>query len=527
MSRDVLIGIDAGTSVIKAVAFDLSGEEVASASRRNSYRTLPNGGVEQNMIRTWDDTVTVLREVTEAVGAEKVLALGVTGQGDGTWLIDGDGTPVHDGWLWLDARAAAEARELAAVPGIDTIYRHTGTGVNVCQMRTHLLWLSRHEPELLERASTALHCKDWLYFRLTDMRATDPTEGIFTFGDFATRAYCEPVIEALGLSAFRDLLPPILDGAQQTHGLTASAAEATGLPQGLPVSLGYVDIMCSALGAGLHDAEARPGFTILGSTGVHMRFAEDASEVNLNADRTGYTMAFPGSAYAQLQTNMAATLNIDWLLGLACEVLASQGIDRAPNDLLTDLDEQIMAARPGASLFHPYISSAGERGPFTEPAARASFTGLDQSTGWFDMVRAVYDGLAMASRDCYAEMGPIPGEIRLTGGAARSKALRSILAATLDTPVRTVSRDEAGAAGAVMIAGIAEGVFTDAAAATDAWVRPLLQEPEHPDGGLTGVYDTLFDAYRETRRALVPAWHAQAGMRDALPPAHAAQEVAG
>ena len=518
MSQDVLIGIDAGTSVIKAVAFDLAGNEVAAASRPNVYRTLPNGGVEQDMTRTWDDTAAVLLQVTQAVGADRVLALGVTGQGDGTWLIDGDGRPIHDGWLWLDARAAAEARELAASSGINDIYRITGSGVNVCQMRTHLVWMARHAPELLSRAVTALHCKDWLYYRLTGVLATDPTEGVFTFGDFHARDYDASVIDALGLSGYRSLLPPILDGSQQTHGLSTAAAEATGLRAGLPVSLGYVDIMCSALGAGLHDAEARPGFTILGSTGAHMRFAADVSEVNLNADRTGYTMAFPGPAYAQLQTNMAATLNVDWLLGLACEILAAQGVSREPADLLKGLDERVMDARPGAALFHPYISAAGERGPFTEPAARASFTGLDQSTGWFDMVRAVYDGLALAARDCYAVMGPIPGEIRLTGGAARSKALRRILAAALNAPVRTVARQEAGAAGAVMIAGIAEGIFADAAAATEAWVRPLLQAPQRPEPNLAGVYDNLFDAYRATREALTPAWTAQAAMRSALVP---------
>ncbi|WP_138464612.1 FGGY-family carbohydrate kinase [Poseidonocella sp. HB161398] len=516
MSADILIGVDAGTSVIKAVAFGLDGRELAVASRRNSYATLPDGGVEQDMLRTWEDTAAVLREVAAQVGPDRVLALGVTGQGDGTWLVDAAGRPVHDGWLWLDARAAAEARDLAQLPGIGAVYRICGSGVNVCQMRTHLLWMTRHAPQLLERAATALHCKDWLYYRLTGVLATDPTEGVFTFGDYRSRDYSEEVIEALGLSPLRRLLPPILDGSKEAHALSPAAAAATGLPAGLPVSLGYVDIMTSAMGAGLHDAAARPGFTILGSTGVHMRFAADQSEVALNADRTGYTMPFPGPAYAQLQTNMAATLNIDWLLGLGCQILAAEGVARSPADLLRSLDGHVMAARPGAALFHPYISAAGERGPFTEPAARASFTGLDQSTGWFDLVRAVYDGLALAARDCYAAMGPLPGEIRLTGGAARSGALRLILASALERPVRTVARAEAGAAGAVMIAGIAQGVFADAGEANDRWVRPLLEPATAPDAGLARTYDKLFEGYRETRAAMAPAWERQAQMRAGL-----------
>ena len=103
-------------------------------------------------------------------------------------------------------------------------------------------------------------------------------------------------------------------------------------------------------------------------------------------------------------------------------------------------------------------------------------------------------------------MGPTPGEIRLTGDAARSVALRKLLAAALRAPVRTVARPEAGAAGAAMMAGVAQGLFDDIAAATGAWVEPLLEAPEAPDEGLAAVFDALFDAYVSTRRALGPAW---------------------
>ncbi len=516
MKGDVLIGVDAGTSVIKAVAFDLDGRQVASASRRNTYKTQPDGGVTQNMNRTWADTAAVLREVADTVGPDKVLALGITAQGDGTWLVDGNGEPVHDGWLWLDARAAQEAREIEASSGMETIYRSTGSGVNVCQMRTHLLWMSRHAPDLLKQAATAFHCKDWLYLKLTGVRASDPTEGVFTFGDFRTRDYSQDVLEALGLGHLRGLLPPILDGAQESHGLTKAAAQDTGLPEGLPVSLGYVDVICTALGAGLHDAEAMPGFSVIGSTGMHMRFVPDADRVSLNADRSGYTMAFPGEAFGQMQTNMVATLNIDWLLDMAVDLLGSEGVARSRADLLKGLDEKVMAARPGAAVYHPYISAAGERGPFANPSARASFTGLDQSCGWFDLVRSVYDGLALAARDCYAALGVLPGEIRLSGGAARSPALVRILASALNRPVRTVAQSEAGAAGAVMMAGIAQGLFKDAADANRRWVHPVLQEPQAPDAGLVDVYDALFAGYRATREAMVPAWEAQTSMREAL-----------
>jgi erythritol kinase len=511
----VLIGVDAGTSVIKAVAFETDGRQIAMTSRPNAYATLPNGGVEQDMRRTWADVGAVLRDLAarEPRVRTHTLALAVTGQGDGAWMIDAAGEPVHDGWLWLDARAAAEAREIAASPGAALIYETTGAGISVCQMRTHLRWMRRHAPGLLDRAATAFHAKDWLYFRLTGVRATDPTEGVFTFGDFRTRAYSEAVIEALDLSDLRRLMPPIVDGARQSHALTPGAAAETGLMPGLPVHLGYVDVVCTALGGGLHDRGAQAGLTVIGSTGMHMRFAEDAAAVRLSPERSGYVMAFPGAAYAQMQSTMAATLNIDWALDLAREAMAAQGLDRSRADLLAGMDDRVMAARPGAAIYHPYISAAGERGPFAEPDARASFTGLDQRAGYFDLMRSVFEGLALSARDCYAAMGPTPGEIRVSGGAARSRAMRAILAAALGAPVRTVAREEAGAAGAVMIAATQQGLYPDIDACAAAWVTPHLGPAEAPDPALVALYDGLFAVYRRTREALAPAWEALAAAR--------------
>lgn len=519
MRQDLLIGIDAGTSVIKAVAFDTAGQQMAVATRPNLYHTLDNGGVEQDMRRTWSDAAEVVAELSEKIEnlADRAVALSVTGQGDGTWLVDADGEPVHDGWLWLDARAATEAQQIAESDGIDEIYRQTGTGVNVCQMRTHLRWMQRHAPELLDQAETAFHCKDWLYFCLTGVRAGDPSESVFTFGDFRVRDYSDVVIEAMGLGGVRRLLPPIVDGSKDSHPLTASAARTTGLPQGLPVILGYVDVACSALGAGIYDPEIRPGLTILGSTGMHIIRVPSADAVKLNAERSGYTMTFPSSSYLQIQTNMVATINLDWWLELGCDLLASQGISRTRRDLLDGLDEQVLATKPRSLLFHPYISHAGERGPFTEPVARASFTGLDQKVRWIDMARSIYDGLALATRDCYTAMGPIPPEIRLTGGAARSLAMKKILADALGVPVRGVDQAEAGAAGAVMLAAVQQGIYPDIASCSEAWLTPRLQDSLPPDASLTASYNHLFKAYIDTRQAMPAIWRTQAQMRAALP----------
>jgi erythritol kinase len=506
--RDLLVGIDAGTSVIKSVAFDLAGRQIAVAARPNLYTTRPDGAAVQPMDRTWADTAATLADLAAQVPdlKSRVAALAVTGQGDGTWLVDADNRPVTDGWLWLDARAAPTVDRLRAAPGDRTRFETTGTGLNACQMGSQLAHMQATAPELLAEADCALHCKDWLYLNLTGMRATDPSEASFTFGDFRTRAYDEAVIDALGLTARRGLLPPVVDGARTTHPLTAEAAALTGLAEGTPVALGYVDVVCTAMGSGIYARGAAAGCTIIGSTGMHMR-ATPLDGVHLNDAATGYVMVLPvPGQVAQIQSNMAATLNIDWILKVAADLMADMGHPVRHSDLIGHLDGWIGAAAPGKILYHPYISEAGERGPFVDASARAGFAGLGSAHRFPDLVRAVVEGLGMAARDCYGAMGAMPDEVCLTGGAARSAALRAILAAALGTPVRPSGRNEAGAAGAAMMAAMAVGVYGDWDACIADWVSPLLGGAEPPDPALAAIYDTAFPAYTALRDALPPVW---------------------
>ena len=152
--------------------------------------------------------------------------------------------------------------------------------------------MDRHHGEMLDRAATALHCKDWLYFCLAGVRATDPSEAAFTFGDFRTRTYSDTVIEALGLSHRRHFLPEIIKGTEVTLPLSEKAATQTWLWAGTPVSLAYVDMVMTALGAGVDTGDASAACSTEGSTGVHMR-AVRADRVHLNAEGTGYVICLP------------------------------------------------------------------------------------------------------------------------------------------------------------------------------------------------------------------------------------------
>lgn len=117
-NRDIILGLDSGTSVVKAVAFDLEGEQLGCASARNSYRRAEGGAALQSMSKTWEDAVDAIRRLGERIDnlAARVVAVAVTGQGDGTWLVGAGNRPVDDAWIWLDARAAPTVERLKRSP---------------------------------------------------------------------------------------------------------------------------------------------------------------------------------------------------------------------------------------------------------------------------------------------------------------------------------------------------------------------------------------------------------------------------
>ncbi|MEX1056902.1 MAG: FGGY-family carbohydrate kinase, partial [Natronospirillum sp.] len=309
-----------------------------------------------------------------------------------------------------------------------------------------------------------------------------------------------------GLQDYRYLLPDIVDGTETTHPLSKVAAAASGLLAGTPVVLGYVDMVMTGLGAGVYTGTTHSACSIIGSTGVHMRpVAADA--VSLNDAGTGYIMALPiPGLVTQTQTNMAATLNIDWLLRLAAGLISEGGAAVEPDALLTNIDNWLAHSQPGRLVYHPFISEAGERGPFINANARASFIGLNTNHGFPDLLRAVVDGLGMATKDCYSAMGEVPDEIRLSGGAARSPALRSVIAAAVGCGVRVSGREEAGAAGAAMMAAVAVGAYATMEDCIAQWVSPLLGEVQVPTQALIQTYTDLYTSYDQSRQALAPVW---------------------
>jgi len=509
VNKDIIIGIDAGTSLIKAVAFTTNGKELGISSTPNEYKIKPNGKATQSLELTWKNCCKVIKNLKDQFNnfENRVCLISVTGQGDGTWLIDENGEPVCDAWLWLDSRSSDIAKKLSNLESEEMRFIATGTGMFSGQQSSQLLFMETHHPETLDKSKTAFHCKDWIYYKLTGIKATDPSESCFTFGNFRTQDYDNNVISGLGLNKRRNLLPQIINGSKTHHSLTAEVSELLGLKSGTPVVLSYIDAVCTFLGSGGYDMNKDVGTSILGTTSGHMK-ANLISTIKPNIDlKSGYVMLLPIENTAlQFQTNMSGMINMNWLMSFVNDIFRDFNIEFNEKNFLDKIDSWIEKTKPQKLIYHPYISEAGERGPFINSNAQASLLGLDSKHRFPEIVRCFIEGLCFAAKECYLAMGEIPQEIRLAGGGSQTDSIKKLFSNILKTNVRTSNRKEAGAAGAAMTGAMSIGIYNEWTKCIDEWVNPFLGELENFDRNYSDTYDKLFKTYLDSRSIIIPIW---------------------
>ena len=506
-SSEVIISIDAGTSIIKTVAFDLEGKLLASTTRTNDYSILEHGCVIQDMDKTWDKTIQCLRDLLEIIDHKNIIAFSVTGQGDGTWLIDNDGKSTHPALLWLDSRSSNIVNKLRKDPNDVERYNINMTGLMSCHQGPQLIWFKENNKEILQRSVKALHCKDWIYYNLTGEIVTDPSEAIVSYGDLEKRYYSDEVIEILGLTSQKYLLPEISNGLYESHPLKKEISKDFNVKIGTPVILGYVDGICTQVGVGMSKNDKENCSSIVGSTGAHAIIRKSLNEVKLNSQRTGFCHVYPeGFKIVQTQAHMSATLNIDWLFQIASDLFDRNGINVDKNEFLKDIDQHILEIPPSNIIFHPFISSAGERCPFINSDARASFVGLNSQHGYFDLMRSVFEGLAMAAKHCFLSIGSIGSTVILSGGVSKNESFCKIYSTALNKKVKPAFYSEAGAAGAAMIAAVNLGVFSDLKSCSQKWIQDNHISVYKPDPDFRGYYDKLYENYLESLKKIEPLW---------------------
>ncbi|MCX4823091.1 carbohydrate kinase [Streptomyces sp. NBC_01142] len=462
------VGIDVGTSMVKAAAFDERGGTLAVESRPVAL-DIRGGRVEQDMDEVYGAVLDVLDALTASV-REPVELVGLTGQGDGVWLVDDSGRPVRPAISWMDGRAHELVDRWQASGVFESVFRHTGSAMFPGCPGPVLAWLDRHEPKSLDAAATALYCKDMVFQRLTGVRATDVSDASMPFLDPRTRAYSAEVVEALGLAHRSNLLAPVSDPVA-TGVLSSGVSGASGV-SGTRIANGPYDLPACALGAGV----TAPGDGLL-IVGTCLASLVATADLDLSGEPAGLYISTdrPGH-WLRAMPAMVGTAALDW-------VLATTGVPHTEVDALLD------ATPPGAHGVRvlPYFAPSGERAPFVEPHLRAELSGISLESTSADLIRATCEGIGFAARHCLEAAG-LTGSLAICGGGTRSPAWMRLFAEVLGRPLRIVE-GEVGARGAVLAAAERYGVGLDAA----SWTAPTAVV--EPDPARSGFYAQAYEEH--------------------------------
>jgi xylulokinase len=470
-----LVGLDVGTTGVKAVAISPDGAVLARAEEEYGLSTPRPGWAEQEPEQWWRAAEAALARL----GVRDVAGIGLSGQMHGLVALDEAERVLRPAILWNDQRTAAECEEIEEQIGLERLVALTGNRALTGFTAPKLLWLRRHEPAVFERIAHVLLPKDYVRLRLAGERASDVADasGTLLF-DVAGRGWSDEVLAALELP--RGWLPPALESPE------ASAETA----EGIPVAAGAGDQAAGALGVGVD----RPGplSVVLGTSGVVFA-ALPAFAADPEARVHAFCHAVPGRWHA-MGVMLSAAGSLRWFR----ERLA-------PGESYDSLLAEAERRPPGSEglLFLPYL--AGERTPHADPGARGAFTGLSLRHDRGALTRAVLEGVAYGLRDSLelvASLGPRPETGRVSGGGARSALWVRIVASVLGIPLERTAVEEGAAYGAALLGGVAGGVFADVHEAVRACVH--VRDVVQPEAEWTKVYDAGYERFRSLYPALRP-----------------------
>lgn len=504
----LLLGLDVGTTSVKAGLFDVAGRQVAAAGVEYRLSHPAPDRAEIDARTWWDAALAAVRQVLRAPGADAaaVVGIAVSSQGESVVAVDATGRPLGPAIVWLDNRAVAEARELGSRFGAELVYERTGVpDMNPTWPATKLLWWRRNDPDLFRAAARFLLAEDVILHRLTGRFVTEGGIQCTTLlFDIRTGGWWEAMLDAVGVGA--DRLPELATPGAVVGTLTAAAAEALGLPAGIPVVAGGMDQGAGAVGVG----NTRQGM-VSESTGGALTV--QATVDRPDADPTGQTPVYVHSApgtwlYCPVcpTGGMALTWFRDQLGGPEVDRAVAEG--RSGYDALTALAAAVPAGCEGLTML-PHL--AGAFSPEYLPSARGVFAGFTLAHTRGHFVRAVLEAVAFMLRrnlELLARAGAPATEIHSHGGGARSALWNQVKADVCGVPVVTLEGEDAAVRGDAMLAGVAVGVYPDLAAAAAAFVAPGARF--EPDPATRAACDDAYDRYVRLFDALRPEFERSA-----------------
>lgn len=478
------IGIDIGTSGVKAVLVSETGAIVATAARELALSHPAPLWSEQDPDAWVDAAVGAVDDLAARHPREvaQVRGIGLSGQMHGATLLDEDGRPLRPAILWNDGRSHAECVALERrCPSLHTI---AGNLAMPGFTAPKLLWVARHEPQIFERVAKVLLPKAYVRYRLTGEMVEDMSDAAGTLWlDVGLRRWSALLLHAVGLDLHH--MPRLVEGSEVSAVLAPEFARRWGMANDVVIAGGAGDNAASAIGLGA----IAPGdaFLSLGTSGVVFRVTDRFAPAPASAVHA-FCHALPG-LWHQMGVMLSAAASLAWLAGVMETPAAA---------LLAPLGERVDG--PSSIKFLPYLD--GERTPHNDAAASGAFVGLRGATGRSQIVQAVLEGVAFAARDNLAALsaasGPI-AEVDLVGGGSRSPLWAQICADVLGIPVHRVEEGEVGAALGAARLGRLAATGEDPA---EVCKRPRRLASFAPRASVTAAYDDAYRRWRELYPAL-------------------------
>ncbi|NDL67678.1 FGGY-family carbohydrate kinase [Anaerotalea alkaliphila] len=485
-----LLGVDVGTSKIKAALTDFGGKQLDMESMPVKTLHPFEGASEIDMDALWGSFCRIVKILVERNPqvAGKVEGIGVTGQGDGLWAIDGQGKPVGNAILWNDTRS--KFLQLDNREEIDDIcVRHNANVVYAGSWHILLRWMKEHKRKEYDSIAALLHCKDWINYKLTGAIGTDHSDASTALLDTYEKTYATEILDAMGLEGKGELFPKPVPSTTVIGRTTKAAGMETGLEEGIAVVAGSIDVAAVALGLGV--AETGNACTIIGTTLCNEIVLEKG---NLDFRNNMVVCHIPEERYMSVMPTLNGTSAIDWIKDMLF-----------PGDGFDVLEKRLsdVPVGSGGVVFHPYLY--GERAPFRNPFATGSFLGLTVTSTKDDLGRAAYEGLAMSLCECYRSFPDIYDSIRVSGGGANSRLLCQIIADSMGKPVIRPNEEELGIKGIIRTLQLGLGL-------EEASNRGYLEGRDEgasvfiPDEGNHREYEAILERFLDLRNQMASTW---------------------
>ncbi|CAA9582347.1 MAG: hypothetical protein AVDCRST_MAG19-4191 [uncultured Thermomicrobiales bacterium] len=504
----LLVGLDVGTTNVKAVVYEPDGRAVARATAPTITHYPRPGWAFYRAEELWDQVAGVLGTALAGVDdTRRIAAVAVASMAEAGVPIDAAGRPTADVIAWFDTRPQPQAARLDAVVGADALFARTGLSLQPIFGLCKMLWLQEHEPDAWRRTVRWLNVSDYVAFRLSGEAATGASLASRTLAlDLRRRRWDDGILAAAGIDP--SLLAPLVAEGTALGPVTPEAAAATGLPTTARVAVGGHDHVCGALAAGVTE----PGTLLesLGTTGTLLvPIAAPLADPALG--RQGFSQG------AHVIPDRAYLFGGQFTLGAAIEWFREAIAPGEPYAALIAAAEGIAAGSDGV-CFLPHLRLAGP--PHVDPRSRGAYVGLSTDATSATLFRALLEGLGFEARGILEPLLAFAGlealdDVRAIGGVTHNRLLMRVRATIRDRATDVLDVDEATALGAALLGGLGAGVYPDVPTAIAALQYGRIRI--EPVAAEVPVYDRIYrEIYSLLYPSLAPIGHAIADQQAAI-----------